>query len=199
MDKSAADFWEWFEQNHTVIEGVINGHQLDKRNAIIEALDQHILSFGRIKWVIDQPDDRSFQFILSPNRDPELWQITQEVIRQAPNIIGWRFLDALPANGNLQIEIYDDYMDTHTIDAHDWQPYVRKLSSGQWLFQLPQTANKTDLDPENFMVAVHIALTNVLGEHGLMEQVNKVEVKPVEAMDQKSKRIPMPEIKTLFT
>jgi hypothetical protein len=175
-NKAIEEFWHWLVDNRTIIESVINGESADKRNDIIEALDNYVLSFGRIKWVLDQPVSGAFQLILSPNRDLEIWKITQKLVRHAPSIDHWQFFSAIPPNGQFMFDIYDDYMDTHTINTKNWSIGVEDRSNGAVRIFVSSAANQSNLDPENFLVAIQIGLTNILGEEQVMRYVDGVEV-----------------------
>ena len=196
MDKEINTFWNWFEEKKSLIEKIVRGEATDKRNEIIDTLDEYILGFGKIKWIIDQPSSEEFQLVLSPNRDQDTWEFTKSIISEAPAMLNWRFLDAIPPNGQFIFDIYDDYMNIHTIQSQNWQFGVVDLPTDAVNLLISPSANPTDLDPENFQAAVNIGLTNVLGEAMFMRLIQQIEITEEENWSKKANRMNLEDLAT---
>lgn len=114
-------FWLWFKKNETLIRKIIQRGTLEQQAELREYFDKYILDLGKFSWEINQVDTR-LQFIISPNRDPELLAKSKEIIALAPILPNWEFLPAKPSNLNLEVfEVYDDNFQKIQIEPRKWR------------------------------------------------------------------------------
>lgn len=191
-------FWDWFENNLKIIEDVILGRESEKRNEIIDGLDDHILEFGKIKWMLEQPQENHFELVLSPNGDHDLWKTTRRIIQDAPALGHWTFYHAIPPSVKLEIDIYDHYMNIQTVDARDWSLRLIPEANGVQRLHLSSDFQVDHLDPETFQIAVNIILTNLLGEQKLIEKISCVEIGKPEEEHEKNALIPIVDLPKQF-
>lgn len=188
------DFWDWFENNLHIIEDVILGRQTEKRNEIIDGFDDHILGFGKLKWILDEPQTDQFQLVISPNGDTDLWKITRSIISQAPDLGHWTFNDALPANGQLKIEIYNDYMNVQSIDANNWELFLSPEMNDQLRVYLSDIYLSEYLDIETFQIGAKIILTNLIGEGAMIDRISGVEIIAPSTKEELLTKIPIQDL-----
>ncbi|MDG1914350.1 MAG: hypothetical protein P8I55_07140 [Crocinitomix sp.] len=168
MSNQITDFWEWFDLNQALIEAVIEANGHPKTEELIQSLDQHILGMGKIKWEIGNPSPNQFTFMLSPNNERELLEVTKSIIAGAPTLNTWTFYYAAQATGVFQLQVYDHNMDVQDVDASSWRAII--VPSGDGRFELIlEAANIAYLDDDTQMIAADLILTALLGEE---EKIN---------------------------
>lgn len=156
-------FWSWFEVNQAVIEAVIHDNSHPELERIIENLDQHILGMGKLKWQLDEPIPNHFTFVISPNSNRDLFKITKQIIASCPAASQWQFFDSIPATGKLTVSLYNADMDICTVDTQSWEMILEPDEDGRDYVQI-LAENMDQLDEDTRLIAVDLALTNILGE-----------------------------------
>lgn len=159
-------FWKWFHQNHNLIKEVLDAEDTHPAKfSIVNALDNHILGFGKFKWLVEYGEQKDLSFIISPNGDEKLLEISKKVIEAAPHHLDtWEFHPAKPAkNWNLQFNIYDDQMYIQQIDATDWRFVLMPQRGGKTaiIVEAPNIAHLKQGVQKN---ATNMLLNNLIGE-----------------------------------
>jgi len=157
------DFWNWFLTHKTVLEQVVVSQQHPKTQYIVDGLNQYIVGMGKIKWEVAEPTTGSFSFILSPNSNKETLDITRAIIALAPKLNNWNFHHAYPATGDLILQVYDQQMELHEINAENWSVVLSNESVPQTELII-QAENVMHLDQDTQLVTVDLMLTQLLGE-----------------------------------
>lgn len=157
------DFWNWFEVNQTVIEAVIRDNSHPALERIIENLDQHILGMGKLKWQLDEPTPKGFTLVISPNSNRDLFKITKQIMAACPTSTQWQFFDSIPPTGELVVSLYNADMDVCTVDTRSWEMILEPDEDGRDYVQI-LAENMDQLDEDTRLIAVDLALTNILGE-----------------------------------
>lgn len=157
-----ADFWEWFETHLPTVEAIIQNNNHPKFEWLIENLDQHILSMGKFKWQLDEPQDNYFSLVISPNSNRDLFAISQQIIDCSPPYEKWQFHASIPATGNTVFSVYNADMDSCTIDSQGWEMVLEQEDGQDYLLVLAKNLNH--LDEDTRLVAVDLALTYRIGE-----------------------------------
>ncbi|MFT5819698.1 MAG: hypothetical protein ACI8ZM_000923 [Crocinitomix sp.] len=157
------EFWEWFETSQPVLEAVVESNGHPKTEDLIQALDQHILGMGKIKWEIGNPQPNQFSFTLSPNNERDILKITKSIIAKAPHGKDWTFYYAAQATGALQLQVYDHNMDVQDIDAAEWLAQLSTTPEGHYeLFVMAESMSHLDEDTK--VIAADLIVTAIIGE-----------------------------------
>lgn len=144
---------------------------------LIEAMDNRVLDFGKFKWEMREGTMAPYQFIISPNGDFELYEISQQIIKAAPRIRDWEFFPAFPPNAEkTQFEIYDMQMNRHPVDIANWRVVILEQEEGVDL--ITETPNLNHLEEETQLEAAEKALISILGESLFIDKITGLEVVP---------------------
>lgn len=175
LNEQIADFWEWFGLNIEILKAVITTDHHPKTEGIIQGLDQHILGMGKLKWELGNPFDGQFTFTISPNNDRELLAITKAIIAQSPNDPNWKFLHAIEASNNYEIQVYDIDMDIQNVDAKPWRVILIPGADNRFEMVL-EIANIEHLDEDTQLIAADLILTSLLGEENKVNYLAGLEL-----------------------
>jgi len=158
-------FWQWFYKNHALIKEVLDAEETHPAKFdIVNALDNHVLSFGKFKWEIGYGSQGGYSLFISPNGDEELLKTSQEIMEASPNLPDWEFHAAKPAKDwDLQFSIYDEQMFIHEIDASDWRFVMLSQKNGKEVVVL-EAPNIGHLDLNVQTNAGNLVLVNMIGE-----------------------------------
>lgn len=174
-DSRIASFWEWFESNHTTLEDIVSEKDPSKTEFFVQQLDEHILSFGRLKWSVANPSENHFILTISPNNDRDLLRITATIIQNAPSIPNWRFYDAIQPDGKLEITLYDSDMNVQAVNAKEWE-FLLEPSDNDLFNLIIKVVDTEHLDEDTEMVAVDLILSSLLGERYKIERIEELEI-----------------------
>lgn len=158
-------FWQWFYKNHALIKEVLDAEDTHPaKYDIVNALDNHVLGFGRFKWEIGYGTQGGYSLFISPNGDEDLLRKSQEIMDVAPNLPDWEFYPAKPAKDwDLKFSIYDEQMFIHQIDASDWRFVLIPQKNGKEVVVL-EAPNISHLDLGVQTNAGNLVLVNMIGE-----------------------------------
>jgi hypothetical protein len=176
-EQKAEEFWQWFVKNESIIKLCITQPDNDSREFVIENLNNHILSFGPLKWDLGLNDANEWFFVISPNCDEQLLTITSELIEMAPTFLDWEFHDNVPAKDwNRQFTLYDHEMEILHVDASNWH-YVA-FAAGDLVELIIEAPNLNSQQEETIAVAGNLFLMNEIGERLLIERIAKYSLVP---------------------
>jgi hypothetical protein len=176
-EQKAEEFWQWFVKNESIIKQCITEPDNDSREFVIENLNNHILSFGPLKWDLGLNDANEWFFVISPNCDELLLSITSEIIEMAPTFLNWEFHDCVPAKEwNRQFSLYDHEMEILHVDASFWH-YVA-FAADDLVELIIEAPNLNYQQEETVAVAGNLFLMNEIGERILIERIAKYSLVP---------------------
>jgi hypothetical protein len=168
-------FWEWFEENDEQIREVLANGNREQKAELTEQLDEFILDLGRFSWEIIKDSGESFTFVISPNRDQDLFLHSQRIILEAPLLAHWTFLPAKAADkAMVNFEIYDEAVNLRTFQPKLWKV---KAESSIGLYNV--TIGSTDFnncDLDTCLFACEMALSSFLGEEVYINKIGKIKI-----------------------
>ena len=163
-------FWEWFEESEHMFREVTDPQ------AVVEAMDNHILEFGMFAWEIGEGQSKPHYLLVSPNGDSKRLDISYKLIQAAPNLRHWEFHYCKPPKDwNFQFEIYDQFLVTQLIDASEWEYVLRKMEDN-YVEVIIHADNMDNIDPEDKLNAAEMTLIKILGEELVIDHLGALEV-----------------------
>lgn len=176
-EEQVEEFWQWFVKNEALVKACITNPENDAREFVIENLNNHILSFGPLKWDLGLNDNNEWFFTISPNCDEHLLEITEEIIALAPHFLNWNFNDSVPAKEwDRQFSLYDHEMEILHVDASKW--YYIAFAAGEKVELIIEAPNMNFAQEETVAVAGNLFLMNEIGERLLIERIDKYSLVP---------------------
>ena len=150
LEVKIASFWRWFGGEHMLLERELEGAtwlSVQKLDRYVRALDE------RLRWDIGPGEDAPWMFVLSPNGQRELLEVTEAIMAHAPELPHWEFHAARPKRRWAEGRRRFDY-DGIEVDADDWSYWLEPQGS---FFEI--TWIVPDLD------ALHGVDPEALGQH----------------------------------
>lgn len=159
LGKQIENFWDWFEENEELIlRSLYNGIDTELKE-LKNLFDEKILAFGHFTWEINEGKSKKYQFVISPNREFELLQISKKIMAEAPEMEHWEFLYAKEKVKFIEpFKIYDESLDPHLVNVISWK-FKQELDS--FFIYAPTLQN---IDKETEQHALDLVATAVLGE-----------------------------------
>lgn len=174
-------FWEWFMEHEAEIKEILDDEIHPQRDALVRAMDNHILGFGLFTWEMGPATRNTFFLTISPNADKELLPISRAIMDHAPDLPDWTFLYAKPAKeGHLHLKLYDEDFNEHHVDALEWK-FVLVPCPDKKVDVLIEAPNMAQLDFETQADAGSLVVSNLLGEVNRIQFVRRIIV--VQAFD----------------
>lgn len=169
-------FWEWFVANEMQIKEILDDDIHPKRDALVRAMDDHILGFGLFTWEMGPTNSNAFYLTISPNANKELLEISKSIIALAPSLDNWAFYYAKPVReGDLVLNLYDEDFNEHQVDAMGWQFVLTSDLNGKANIVL-EAPNMAPLDLETRLEAGNLVVSSLLGEEKRINAVRKIDV-----------------------
>jgi len=163
------DLWEWFQENE---EHTLRTLYIGESAALKELknmLDEKILSFGHFTWEINEGSSKKFKFVISPNREFELLQISKKIIAEAPELEHWEFLSSKEKVRVIEpFKIYDESLDPHLVNVAEWK---FKVENETVFVYAPSLKN---IDAETEQHALDLVATALLGEEFRIFNIKKL-------------------------
>ncbi len=158
LQEKIDNFWKWFIEHEEKFRIIT-----DPRN-VREMLDNQILQFGPFYWEIGEGTEKPHTFIISPNGDKKLLDISLDIMDEAPDLPHWEFYGAKPSRDwDYTFEMYDNFVVKQKIDASEWE-YIMRMSPERKIKLLIYAENIDFLDEEDKMVAANLVVNNIIGE-----------------------------------
>ena len=170
--KSYADFWSWFQKNEKDFSKVV------KNRKDIEKGFFNILSakLGELKdgyfYLTGIYDDNTVELVLTADGSTKNIVFVEELVKAAPEIVGWKFTALKPALDIKDISIemggYKFNSDNLTFYANELQDYPDEIDV---------TIVHNDLTEENkkqILNGTYIFLDNYLGELDFLNNIDNL-------------------------
>ncbi len=163
-------FWAWFT---TIAAGLAANveeptlvHELDAR---VRDLDE------ALSWEIGPGLSKPWQFVISPNLDPELREKTRAIVSRAPALSEWEFHPSRQAKlWDYQLQLGPAERRT-SIDASKWTFVLLRYPDGDHEVLL-RARDLPPLSDEERWQAAAIALESILGEDAVLDRVHEFEL-----------------------
>jgi len=156
-------FWKWFFGIENQYRKFFTEEEVNTQ-LLIEAMNNRVLDFGQFKWEMREGKQGVLQFIISPNGDHELFELSQKIMAEASPHPNWQFLPALPPEKtDYKFQIYDEGMRLCEIDATDWNCFLEKEVDGL-IGATILAENIQNLDEDTQVEAAEKLLKKILGE-----------------------------------
>jgi len=165
-----ATFWQWFE----AIAGDLAANVEDP--ALLREVDDRLRHIdAALSWEIGRGLSKPWQFVVSPNLDPELREKARAVISAAPVLPDWEFhASRQPKAWDYQLKLGPPERSIH-LDASKWTFVLLRYPDGGHEVLLRAT-NLPPLSDDERWQAAAIALESVLGEDAVMDRVGEFEL-----------------------
>lgn len=168
-----ADFWEWFQESEPKIRQIVKAGTATEQAWLKEQLDRYLLSIGKFSWEINKGDTTTYELVISPNRDHDLFKASRKIMEEAPALEHWTFLSSKKANPALEpFQLYDDATNLRSFTPLEWK--VAKVQTVKGLEIQVESEDFTNCDLETALFAAEITLSSFLGEALFMEKVGSV-------------------------
>jgi len=188
-------FWQWFVKNENTIKECIENEDSAQQEFIVEQMNEHILGLGVLTWDVGLDDDGRWFLKLSPNGNKEMLEVSQKIMDEAPEHMGWLFYASKPAKTwNRKFTIYDSYMDEQFIDASQWQYVVFDEDDGT-LELIIEANNTSHLDSEVAETAAEQFVIQEVGELTRILFVSSIVIMDTLESDYQSSKAPITELK----
>ena len=162
------NFWEWFEQHEEKFR-VISNPEL-----VREMLDNQVLQFGKFYWEIGEGEKKPHRFIISPNGNAKMLQLSLAIMNDAPDLPHWEFYGAKPPRDwDFTFEMYDSFVVKRKIDAAEWE-YIIRMNPNRKIKLLLYAENIDFLDMEEKLAAADLVLNNIIGEAAKITHIESV-------------------------
>lgn len=169
MEQTIRKFWLWFEKNDALIRRVLRDGDETKKQELANHFDRKILEFGHFSWEITKGEWKEYAFVISPNRDPELFKISQNIVSQAPKMDDWEFWPAKLANPAPEsFKLYDEQLDTVWIDPAQWSIQLDGNTVNIWAPEL------AEVDTETRDHAMDLVVTAIYGEAYRIQEIVQI-------------------------
>ena len=167
------NFWKWFVEHEEKFRIIT-----DPRN-VREMLDNQILQFGPFYWEIGEGKNKPHTFIISPNGDRKLLDISLDIMDEAPDLPLWDFYGAKPSiDWDYTFEMYDNFVVKQKIDASDWE-YIIRMTPERKIKLLIYAENIDFLDDEDKIVAANLVINNIIGEEDKIIYIESISFIPL--------------------
>ncbi len=153
------NLWDWFEENDEHNRRIIYLGQAEQLKVLKNAIDEKILAFGHFTWEINAGKSKEYQFVISPNREFELLQLSKKIVAKAPDLENWEFLYAKEKVKEIEpFKVFDESLDPHLVNVTNWK---YKLEEESVFVYAPSLKN---IDSETEQHALDLVVTAILGE-----------------------------------
>jgi len=195
VEEKIEAFWQWFVQNHDRIKNCIQSDAAPDREYIIENLNNHILNLGTLTWDVGLDGNDDWFFMLSPNGVEELLPISEQIIKEAPLFLDWKYYASKPAlDWDRYFSLYDAEMEIVEIDASDWH-YILYYNDNEKLEVVLEATNLDHVDEETKGTAASVFLTNEIGEQALIELIEGYDIVSQLDVEDIEKKLPITGLK----
>ena len=117
-------FWNWFQINSKSLEKKEISHK-----HILE-LEQNLFAIHKLDWELGPGRSKPFMLSLSPNGDPNLFELTKQIVEEAPLLDDWEFFPAKPPRDwNLVFQLSYEGREV-LIDGKQWEFLAFKFKDG---------------------------------------------------------------------
>ena len=169
-------FWEWFEDNERKIRDIMEDDTHKERESLVQTLNNKVLQFGMFSWEMGRGTKRPYFLTISPNRDPELLELSRQIIEQAPEMTYWELNYAKPAQEwDMKLNLFDDDLNEWRVNASSWE-FVLLPGPNNKAKVVIKAKNIFKLDDDTQNVAGELVVTGLVGEAFRIRHVSGIEV-----------------------
>lgn len=169
-------FWLWFEDNLAHLRNVLTDPGHSSREYVVDSLNNHLLAIGTFTWDIETGSNRRWSLTISPNGDPDLLELSREIVAMAPDLPDWEFYYARqPSRPELQLTVWDEEMTQQTVDANPWT-YVLLPASGGAYDLLIEASNAAHVDDETLHTTADHLVTALMGEEAKITRIRSIDL-----------------------
>lgn len=186
-------FWQWFVKSEDSIKYCIEN--ATNQEVIVEQMNEHILNWGVLTWDIGLNDDGNWFLSLSPNGNKEMLEVSQKIMDEAPEHMGWLFFASKPAlTWNRQFTAYDSYMDEQFVDASEWHYVIFEEEDGTFELII-EAKNCSQWDTEFAETAAEQFVIQEVGELLRIQAISSIVLTHALDDDYQSAKAPITELK----
>ncbi len=187
LTEKIESFWEWFQKMEPQYRKFFTDEPVNTE-LLVEAMNNRVLDFGQFKWEMREGKQGVLQFIISPNGDYDLFEISKQIIRHQPAHLNWEFLPALPPQKtDYKFKMYDQAMRLIDVDGSDWQCVLEEENG--LVVAVFEISNLINLEFDSQIEAAEILLKKIIGEEKFIEHIGGLEV--VEEFDETEDSFPI--------
>jgi hypothetical protein len=171
--RSSAGFWDWLSANTSRIQASFRDKERQRRATSEEITHVFNESYPGLDWEITLAPSPPWRFSVSANGDRNLFARVEQVVSEAPDILGWT-IQAFRQRGDLRGEIT---MEGRTLTCEDiWcsvEPEDGGVNLTLWIGGLsPETE-------EVLTTAALILLDNAVGEYDAATKIKQIGTCPL--------------------
>lgn len=194
-DERVDAFWEWFVLNEERIVAILNNEESRDKESLVQSLNDWVLQLGMFSWEMGRGQRRPYFFTISPNRDPELFALSQQIIDAAPELPQWELNDAKPAQQwDLRLNIYDNDLNEWRVNASSWKFILLSKPHNKVKVRI-LAKNIAKLDAEARASAAELYVSGVAGEALRIRHVAGIEITSSFGPEEEADAHPFPDLK----
>ena len=176
QDVTPVAFWKWFTDNQKRFDQSIKKNQKaapERLNEIVEELKKYDSWF---KALIGKYDDNITELVITADGDIAMFVKVEQLVRQAPDLKGWKFTAHKPALGfdEISINMYDKEFNDKTVKFY---PVTDEHYPDQVSIVFTHVGYD-EKEKEDFDTATSIYVQNALGELNTATQIDSYEIGP---------------------
>jgi len=170
--QGARQFWNWFREFSP------NLRANNDDPAVISEVDSRV---GKLEpaltWEIGSGNSKPWQFVISPDLDPNLRDKARAIIALAPELSDWEFYSARqPKNWNYRFTLTKESpTETISVDATGWQFALLQYPNGEHEVLIEAKGLPQLSDSERWCAAA-VVLESILGEEVVLEHINSFDL-----------------------
>ena len=194
LTEKIESFWQWFQKMEPQYRKFFTDEEVNTE-LLVEAMNNRVLDFGQFKWEMREGKQGVLQFIISPNGDYDLFEISKQIIFHQPAHLNWEFLPALPPQKtDYKFKMYDQAMRLIDVDSSLWQCVLEK--EDDLVVAVVEISNLINLEFDSQIEAAEILLKKIIGEEKFIEHIGGLEV--VEEFGEAEDSFPIQELVSRF-
>lgn len=193
---SYQDFWDWFLENEKKFHKIVKEGGGD--NITLNFLDKISPRLNELKdgiwYLTGMLDENTVDLILTSDGDVKLFYFIEELILEAPEVIGWKFRAHKPEHNieNISIKMGENYFSSENIFfySNEQKGYPDEIDI------TIVHADFTDDSKNEIINGCHIFLDNYLGELNSIFLIDNIEFKSKERAEKEL--IPIEKLKSFL-
>lgn len=193
--KSNTDFWSWFQNNEKDFSQVVKNHK-DIEKGFFNKLSAKL---GELKdgyfYLTGMYDDNTVELVLTADGSTKNIVFVEELVKAAPEIVGWKFTALKPA---LDIKDVSIEMGGYKFNSANLTFYANELQD--YPDEIDITIVHSDLTGENkkqILNGIYIFLDNYLGELDFLNNIDNLTT--ISKSEAQKELVPIEKLKDYLT
>lgn len=191
-------FWQWFVKSESIFNECIENEASENREYVVEQLNEQILGLGVFSWDIGLDDNDNWFLLISPNGNPDQFEVSQDIMELAPEHLDWLFYASKPAQDwNREFTVFDNYMNEEVIDASGWHCVILE-DEDENLELILEAKNVAHLDLDIAEFAAEEFVIKEIGESARIQLISSIQIVTELDPDYASEKVSVLELREML-